>query len=154
MASEVLFFIILLLFLVIYAIINNMRHLRTIITAFFATIALTIAKSTSASALAGGIRAGVEAARGMDMPTNLLGDGGIFTTGVNLFLFVIGAVAVIMIIFGGFKYVISGGDSSAVTSAKNTILYAIIGLIIALLAYAIIDFVLQTITSSTSTTGL
>jgi hypothetical protein len=50
-----------------------------------------------------------------------------------------------MLVFGGFKYIISGGDSSKVTSAKNTIIYAIIGLIIVILAYAIVNFVVGTV---------
>ncbi len=62
-------------------------------------------------------------------------------TVINVLLFIIGAVAVIMIIIGGIKYTISNGDSSQITSAKNTILYAVIGLIVALLAYAIVNFV-------------
>jgi hypothetical protein len=61
---------------------------------------------------------------------------------VNVLLFIIGALSVIMIIFGGFKYITSGGDSSGVTAAKNTIMYAVIGLIVAVLAYAIVNFVL------------
>ncbi len=131
-----------------------MKSLRTVILGVFASIALTITNSVSASALAGGLRSGVEAARGADMPTTLIGDGGIFTTAVNLLLFIVGATAVVMIIYGGFRYVISGGDGSAITSAKNTILYAIIGLVIAALAYAIIDFVLGTVASGTGTSGL
>lgn len=61
---------------------------------------------------------------------------------VNVMLYIIGVLSVIMIIFGGIKYVISAGDSSKVTSAKNTIMYAVIGLAVALLAYAIVNFVL------------
>jgi hypothetical protein len=61
---------------------------------------------------------------------------------VNTLLFIIGAISVIMIVIGGIKYTTSNGDSSAVTSAKNTILYAVIGLVIALMAYAIVNFVL------------
>jgi len=60
---------------------------------------------------------------------------------VNILLFIIGVVSVIMIIIGGIKYVLSNGDSSQITSAKNTILYAVIGLVVALLAYAIVNFV-------------
>jgi multisubunit Na+/H+ antiporter MnhB subunit len=67
-------------------------------------------------------------------------------------LFLIGAVSVIMLIIGGIRYTISQGDSSAVTSAKNTILYAIIGIIVALLAYAIVNFVLGSFTGGSSTT--
>ena len=66
----------------------------------------------------------------------------LITTVINTLLYVIGAVAVIMIIYGGFKYVTSGGDSSGVTSAKNTILYAVIGLVVAVFAFVIINFVL------------
>lgn len=66
---------------------------------------------------------------------------------INIFSLVIGVVAVIMIILGGFKYITSGGDSGNVTGAKNTILYAVIGLIIVALAQIIVRFVLQTATS-------
>lgn len=62
---------------------------------------------------------------------------------VNVLLYIVGAIAVIMIIVGGFKYVTSGGDSAGVTSAKNTILYAVIGLVVALLAFALVNFVLN-----------
>lgn len=62
---------------------------------------------------------------------------------VNILLFLLGAIAVIMIIIGGIRYATANGDQSAVTSAKNTILYAVIGLIVAILAYAIVNFVLD-----------
>jgi hypothetical protein len=62
---------------------------------------------------------------------------------VNVFLFLIGAIAVVMIVIGGFRYTISGGDSSAVNGAKNTILYAIVGLVVAVAAYGIVNFVIR-----------
>jgi uncharacterized membrane protein len=62
---------------------------------------------------------------------------------VNVLLYVLGAIAVIMIVIGAIRYVVSGGDNSAVTGAKNTILYAVVGLIIAILAYAIVNFVVS-----------
>lgn len=62
---------------------------------------------------------------------------------VNILLYVIGVVAVIMIVIGGIKYTTSNGDSAQVTSAKNTILYAVVGLVIAILAYAIVNFVVS-----------
>ena len=68
---------------------------------------------------------------------------GVIKTVVQVLLFIIGAVAVIMIVIGGLKYVTSNGDSAAVTSAKNTILYSIVGLIVAMVAYAIVGFVIQ-----------
>lgn len=63
----------------------------------------------------------------------------------NTLLFILGAIAVIMIIIGGIRYVVSGGDSTSITGAKNTILYAVIGLVVAILAYAIVNFVLTTL---------
>ena len=60
---------------------------------------------------------------------------------INIMLYVVGAAAVIMLIWGGIRYTTSGGNQAAVTSAKNTILYAIIGLVIAIFAFAIVNFV-------------
>ncbi len=85
---------------------------------------------------------GVNAAQGTGTPTDLFGDAGIFTTIVNVLLFIVGALAVIMIIIGGLRYAISAGDAKAVSAAKNTILYAIVGLIVAFLAFAAVNFVL------------
>lgn len=62
---------------------------------------------------------------------------------VNMLLFAIGAAAVIMIIIGGIRYVTSNGESSGISGAKNTILYAVVGLIVAILAYAIVNFVID-----------
>lgn len=75
-------------------------------------------------------------------PTNLFGEGSVFTKIVDVLLFIIGAIAVIMLIIGGIRYVVSGGDSGAVTGAKNTILYAVIGIVVAILAYAAVHFVI------------
>lgn len=83
---------------------------------------------------------GIDAAIGDNNKTEkTLGE--LIATAVDWFLYIVGALAVIMIIYGGFRYITSGGDSSGVTNAKNTILYAIIGLIVAVLAYAIVHFV-------------
>jgi len=62
---------------------------------------------------------------------------------INLLSVLVGVAAVIMIIIGGFRYITSAGDSNKVTSAKNTIIYAIIGLIIVALAQLIVHFVLN-----------
>jgi hypothetical protein len=104
-------------------------------------VAASLAATHTSIVLAQGIRAGVEAAHGTGQPTDLFGTGGIFTTIVNLLLCIIGAIAVVMIIVGGLRYVLSGGDASAVTTAKNTILYAVVGIIVAILAYAVVNFV-------------
>lgn len=62
---------------------------------------------------------------------------------VNVFSLIVGVVAVIMIILGGLRYITSGGDSNNVSSAKNTIIYAIIGLVVVALAQFIVQFVLN-----------
>ncbi len=89
-----------------------------------------------------GITSSADCAKGSGQSNNLFGDGGVFKTVTNVLLFIIGAVSVIMLIIGGVRYTISQGDSSAVTSAKNTILYAIIGIVVAILAYAAVNFVI------------
>lgn len=97
------------------------------------------------AAIEGGIQGGINAAHGTGQPTELFGDSGVITSVTNILLFAAGAIAVIMVIWGGLRYVISGGNSSAVTAAKNTIMYALIGLVIAFLAFAIVNFVLSAI---------
>lgn len=114
-----------------------------LLVAVFSIGALNLSPVVSAQS----IRSGAEAARGTDQPTQLFGDGGIFQQITNIMLFIIGVLSVIMLIIGGLRYVISGGNKDAVTSAKNTILYAIVGLVVALLAYAAIAFVLNVFTS-------
>lgn len=94
------------------------------------------------------VQAGALAARGNGQPLDLFGVAGIFTTLSDTAMFLIGALAVLMLIFGGFKYVISGGDSAKVTSAKNTILYAIVGIIVASLAFAAVNFVTTSLAGS------
>ncbi len=89
------------------------------------------------------LKDGIDSAKPAEAPEDLFGNAGIFQTVVNVLLFLIGAVSVIMIIYGGIRYVTSGGDQGAITSAKNTILFAVVGLIVAILAYAIIRFVVS-----------
>lgn len=64
-------------------------------------------------------------------------------TVINIFSILVGVVSVLMIIFGGFKYITSGGNETNVTGAKNTILFAIVGLVIVALAQLIVRFVLN-----------
>lgn len=70
--------------------------------------------------------------------------GGQVQTVVNILLFLLGTVAVVMIIIGGIRYAASNGDQTQVTAAKNTILYSVIGLIVAILAFAIVNFLVDT----------
>lgn len=71
----------------------------------------------------------------------------IITVVINLFSLIVGVISVIMIIIGGLKYITSSGDSGNVTGAKNTILYAIIGLVVVALAQVIVRFVLAKATT-------
>jgi hypothetical protein len=84
------------------------------------------------------IRSGLKAAGGDTKDTS----GTLITRVINVMLFIIGVLSVIMIVYGGILYVISAGDSGRVSKAKNTIMYAIVGLVVALLAYAIVNFVI------------
>lgn len=128
--------------------------IRTIAPSILAaSLALAILVVPSAFGFDGGIQGGADSARGADQTTELFGQTGIFRTITNVLLFILGAISVIMIIIGGLRYVVSGGNATAVTAAKNTILYAIVGVIVALLAYAIVNFVLNSFTGGTGTGG-
>lgn len=105
-----------------------------------------IAAVSNVSALT--LQEGAQAAQCDGCPSNLFGDDGVFKQITNTILYIVGIIAVIMLIIGGIKYVISGGDAKKVTDAKNTILYAIIGLVIAFFAYAIVNFVISALPSS------
>jgi hypothetical protein cdiviTM7_00647 len=115
-------------------------------------LALTITGLPALALGEGGFAEGVEAARGNGVPTNLWnGDSSLVRRVINFMLIGIAVISVVMLIFGGFRYVISGGRKESVTAAKNTILYAVIGLLIALFAYAIIKFVINFAVSGGST---
>lgn len=98
----------------------------------------------------GGIASGAGCAKTDEQSTDLFGANGVFTTITNAALYLIGAISVLMLIYGGIRYTLSGGKSDEVTAAKNTILYAIIGIIVALLAYAIVNYVITTFVASGS----
>ncbi|MDR0591011.1 MAG: pilin [Candidatus Nomurabacteria bacterium] len=65
---------------------------------------------------------------------------------VSVMMFITGTLSVVMIIYGGIRYTTSAGDSSKITSAKHTITYAVVGLVVSVLAYAIVSFVTANIT--------
>lgn len=106
---------------------------------------IALAGFSGASALT--LKEGAEAAKCDSCPSDLFGDQGVFRQITSTILYIVGIIAVIMLIWGGIRYVISGGDSKKVTDAKNTVLYAIIGLIISFLSYAIINFVIDALPS-------
>lgn len=73
----------------------------------------------------------------------LFDNGGIVTTVINTMLFIVGLLSVIMLIYAGIRYATAHGDKSQVESAKNTMIYAIIGLVISILAYAVVNWVIK-----------
>ncbi|HWZ65685.1 MAG TPA: hypothetical protein VNX65_02715 [Patescibacteria group bacterium] len=102
-----------------------------------------------------GINGGAECAApsGKAGTATLFGKNGLFTLIANILLFIIGAVAVIMLIIGGIRYVLSAGDQGAVTSAKNTILYAVIGIVVAFVAFAAVTFVTSQLDNGSKVVG-
>lgn len=120
-----------------------MNKLKLIVVGVVATLALAFATVPVAHAdynLDKGISdsKGNRVAEKVDDPQQLV--KGI----VNGILYFVGILSVIMLIWGGILYTTSSGDSNKVTTAKNTIMYAVIGLVVAIFAYAIVNFVLTT----------
>src|SRR5258708_28446345 len=116
---------------------------------------LALAQDTTSPELTNGLCAGVN----LDVNSNCDSAGlsqnqanqklnNIIHTVINLLSVVVGVVAVIMIIIGGLRYITSGGSDTSVTGAKNTILYAIIGLIIVALAQVMVRFILSKVTQT------
>ena len=132
--------------------------LRTIRSLAVATMLMASSLALPvATTYALGVGGGADAARGTDQQGGMgclfgtesgCSGGGIFKTITDILLFIIGAISVIMLIIGGMRYTVSGGDQSAVTSAKNTILYAVVGLVVAILSYAVIHFVINSVKQS------
>lgn len=105
------------------------------------------------------LQCGVDSAGTSDTSgKSLFGANGIFKQIASILIFIVGAIAVIMLIIGGLRYVLSAGDSKNVTAAKDTILYAIVGIVVALLSLALVNFVTSSINktstpAATSTNG-
>lgn len=77
--------------------------------------------------------------------TKLFGPGSIWNRILNALTYVVGAISVLMIIIGAVRYALSSGDQNGITSAKNTIIYALVALIVAVMANALVNFVLTNI---------
>lgn len=105
-------------------------------------VGLTTFMVTGASAVAQDAITGLNTAVSADNQTTIFDEGGIFQKITNTLLFLVGAISVIMLIVGGIRYIVSAGDQNQVTGAKNTIMYAIIGIIVAVVAWGIVNFVL------------
>lgn len=89
------------------------------------------------------IKTGLDAACGGTACNTGTTVGGLFTGIANALIFLVGAVATIMIIVGALRYATSNGDSKATAAAKDTILYAVIAVIVAIASFAIVNFVVK-----------
>ena len=124
-----------------------MKKLKLSIVALMAVVGVGMVSEPAFAAActnaADCVKTGATTAGGTGTTTNV---GTLIKTIVNVLLYILGAIAVIMIVIGGIKYTYSNGDSSSVQSAKNTILYAVVGLVIAIMAFAIVNFVITQFT--------
>ena len=102
----------------------------------------------STASLPGSVSAQVS--KGIDTATtsemkdkSIDGDNGLIKTVVNVLLWAVGILSVIMIIFSGFRYITSSGDASKTKSAQSTLIYSVVGLIVAIMAWAIVNMVVN-----------
>jgi hypothetical protein len=130
--------------------------IATLFTVGVPALVPSMALAASCDNVQTGVVSGVHSATGDNVHGGACGespDAGttqlrtIFATIVNVFSIIVGAAAVIMIIYGGFRYITSGGDSGRVGNAKNTLIYAIVGLIIVALAQFLVRYVFNTATN-------
>lgn len=71
-----------------------------------------------------------------------IGDGGVLSSAIQVIVLAVGVASVIMIIVGGIRFIVGAGDSSQMVSARNTIIYALVGLAVAITAQSILSFVI------------
>ena len=119
---------------------------KSIISIAIMTCAVFGVSVLSTASLSGSVSAQVS--KGIDTATtsemkgkSIDGDNGLIKTVVNVLLWAVGILSVIMIIFSGFRYITSAGDASKTKSAQSTLTYSVVGLIVAIMAYAIVNMV-------------
>jgi hypothetical protein len=95
------------------------------------------------------LTSGAACSQANETKDNLFGQGGIFQTIANTLIFLVGAIAVLFLIVGGLRYAVSNGDPKNVEAAKNTITYAIVGIVVAILSFAAVQFVITALNKST-----
>ena len=127
--------------------------LQTITRTVLVTLALVglvgvvplTASSTAYADNADTVKSGVKSIGG-DENGNKAGDfNKIIKNVINILLFLIGAIAVIVIIISGIRFTTSGGDAGQAKSAREGIIYAVVGLVVALLAFALVNFVIDSL---------
>lgn len=117
-------------------------------------VASVLSLSVASSNAFAQVSSGINAATTDEMKNKQIdGSNGVIRIVSNILIWVVGIVAVIMIVWSGFKYITTAGDASKVASAKSSLIYAIVGLIIAILAYAIVNFVMERLNVSSTPGG-
>lgn len=121
---------------------------KSIISIAIMTCAVFGASVLSTASLSGSVSAQIS--KGIDTATtsemkgkSIDGDKGLIKTVVNVLLWAVGVLSVIMIIFSGFRYITSAGDTSKTKSAQSTLIYSVVGLIVAIMAWAIVNMVIN-----------
>jgi hypothetical protein len=114
-----------------------------------AALAVVDDAKTAAKAVCEGLGSATDSDGNCKDPTGSASVGNTVASLINVLSLIVGVVAVIMIIIGGLQYVMSGGDSGKVGNSKNTILYAVIGLVVVALAQIIVKFTVQSATKTT-----
>ena len=124
------------------------KQLRMFIAAFALLGSLTVGVTQTQVAVAAPVdvlskctAGGSEVCKGTDKNSLYTVIGAV----VNLLIVITGIIAVIMIIIGGIRYTTSAGDAGQTKGARDTIIYAVAGLVIAIMAFAIVNFVLSRI---------
>lgn len=120
--------------------------MKTRFVAFFAAVLMALGIASLSVAPAGAVNVFNKGCKGPAQTTAVCASKNenvnpIVQTVIEILLWAIGIISVIMIIVGGIKFVISSGDASQIKSARETIIYALVGLGVALLAYQIVRFV-------------
>jgi hypothetical protein len=121
---------------------------KSIISIAIMICAVFGASVLSTASLSGSVSAQVS--KGIDTATtsemqgkSIDGKDGLIKTVVNVLLWAVGVLSVIMIIFSGFRYITSSGDASKTKSAQSTLIYSVVGLIVAIMAWAIVNMVIN-----------
>lgn len=125
---------------------------KTIISIAIMVCAVFGLSSLSIVAVPGSVSAqvsdGIDAATTSEMKDRQIdGENGLVKTVVNVLLWVVGILSIIMIIFSGLRYITSSGDAAKTKAAQNTLIYSVVGLIVAILAWAIVKVVMDRFTS-------
>lgn len=132
---------------------TNMKKISKIITAGAGAATLGLVYTQNAFAAGNGltnVQSGVTttetAAGGLSMQT-------VISTVIGTMLFIVGLLAVVMLIYGGIRYVTSHGDKAQVTAAKETIMYAVVGLVVAIAAFAVVQWITNDVFKGGASSG-